>query len=226
MRHGLRGLLGIAAAATTIAVGVPGVADAANTWTVQSVPLPSGATTTDLTGVSCTSATNCEAVMNWNQSSPGAEHWNGSGWTVQDFPANAFVYPTSVSCSSAANCMAAGFFEGTGYVQAYAESWNGSSWAFSPVIGYTGSQMYGVSCPSATHCMAVGYVSTSGTDEPLAEKWNGTVWKDVPVPAPSGENDGTLTSVSCVSAADCLAVGWTGLSGAPQMLAYTWNGTS
>ena len=72
MRSGIRLLIGVAVAAVTV-FGVPGVVSAADTWTVQSVSLPSGGTTGLLTGVSCTSPASCEAVMFWDQGQPEAE---------------------------------------------------------------------------------------------------------------------------------------------------------
>jgi hypothetical protein len=231
MRGGVRGLVGVAAAAAvTVAVGVPGVANAAstNTWTAQSVPMPSGAMTAGMTGVSCTSTANCEAVLHADPATPTAARWDGSTWTIQDLTAGGgeFVYPESVSCSSAANCMAAGFASTTEYVVAYTDHWNGTTWRFSDVVDYTGSELSGVSCPAAKSCMTVGSIYTDDNNEPLAEKWNGTIWKNEPVPEPSGTGAGTLTAVSCVSATDCVAVGEAGLTGAPQILAYTLNGTA
>lgn len=229
MRRELRGLIGAAVAAATVAVGVPGVASAADTWAVQPVPLPSGAAIGDMTGVSCTGPANCEAVMYYSQSLPAAEQWNGSTWTAQDLPrpgGDDDVYPESVSCSSATTCMAAGSADTNTTVLAYAALWNGSTWTYTDAQR-TGTELSGVSCPSATHCMAVGEaLPNDGGNNPFAEKWNGTGWKAEPVPAPPGGNSGALASVSCVAASDCIAVGETGLSGSPQILAYRWNGTS
>jgi hypothetical protein len=111
-------------------------------------------------------------------------------------------------------------------VMAYAAQWNGSTWTYSNPIDPGGSELYGASCPSATSCTAVGYMSASNTAEPFAERWNGSIWKSEAVPEPSGTSGGILNSVSCVSAADCVAVGLIGQAGAPQALAYRWNGKS
>lgn len=226
MRGGARRLLGVAVAAVTVAVGVPGAAQAVGSWTVQPVPLPSGATTADVTGVSCTSAADCEAVMNYNQSAPAAEVWNGSSWTAQTMTGvYEFSYPESVSCGSATSCMAAGYAVTNTSVLPDAEVWNGTSWAEAYPIQFDG-QLFGVSCPSATSCVAVGYASTDAGSEPSVEKWNGRTWKVESIPEPTEYGTGTLSAVSCVTGADCVAVGETGLSGAPQILAYRWDGTS
>jgi hypothetical protein len=84
-----------------------------------------------------------------------------------------------------------------------------------------------VSCPSTTSCTAVGwYSNSSGVDVPLAEYWNGSTWAMQTVPAPAGQVLG-LQAVSCVSTADCTAVGsYTASSGDLLSLAEYWNGST
>ncbi len=58
-------------------------------WTIQSVPSPAGSTSAGLSGVSCTSATFCEAVGSFSTGAgqvPLAETWNGTSWQVQSVP--------------------------------------------------------------------------------------------------------------------------------------------
>ena len=230
MRLGVRGLIGVGVAAATMAVGIP-AANAANTWTVQPVPLPSGATQATMNAVSCTSAANCEAVVTYNQSLAAAEQWNGSTWTASQpipGPGDDVVFLKSVSCFSADNCTAVGFAEGNEAVITYAASWNGSTWTFTNSFRTDLSELYGVSCPAANNCTAVGYVNSPGDNpnEPLAEKWNGKIWKDEPVPVPSEAGSGILTSVSCLSANYCLAVGHGGVGIDTATISYLWNGTA
>jgi hypothetical protein len=217
----------VIAVAITLAVGIPGAAQAAGGWVVQPTPLPTGTTPAEFTGVSCPSAADCEAVMTYEQSLPAAEVWNGSSWTAQTMTvvgSEGSSTPESVSCSSPANCMAAGFAEAPTNVIAYAELWNGSTWTdTNPATTGGGTELYGVSCPSATSCVAVGEALTSNGAEPFAERWNGSIWKTMTVPKPSGNSGGLLNSVSCVSAADCVAVGQTP---SKQALAYRWDGKS
>jgi hypothetical protein len=53
---------------------------ASSTWTVQRTPtIPNG----DLSAVSCTAATQCEAV------GAAVEGWNGTKWSIQPVPAGA-----------------------------------------------------------------------------------------------------------------------------------------
>jgi hypothetical protein len=228
MRRGVRVLLGAAIAAATVAVGVPGAALAASGWTVQPVPLPAGATIGAMTGVSCASAADCEAVMQVDGSIPAAEGWDGTAWTLQTVTQSENEdYPQSVSCSSATNCMAAGWGSTSNSGVAWANLWNGSTWTDSFPLRFPGSRFLGVSCPSAASCTAVGYGAINNAGGPLAERWNGKVWKDEPVPQPSQTGLGVLNSVSCVSAADCVAVGVVaGPQSANQVLAYRWDGKS
>jgi hypothetical protein len=61
----------------------------------------------------------------------------------------------------------------------------------------------------------------------LIETWNGTAWSLVPSPNPSGgQGYDVLSSVSCVSASFCAAVGRHGTSPAEKALIETWNGST
>jgi hypothetical protein len=52
--------------------------------------------------------------------------------------------------------------------------------------------------------------------------WDGTVWSIVPSPN-AGTSDNVLNSVSCVSASDCVAVGYTDTV-AYETLVMVWDG--
>src|SRR5207237_933632 len=61
-----------------------------NSWSVQSTPNPSGAQSSVLAGVSCSSTTACTGVGS-SVNSAGvqvtlAERWNGTSWVVQSTP--------------------------------------------------------------------------------------------------------------------------------------------
>jgi hypothetical protein len=104
------------------------------TWTLQSTPTPSGATSSGLSGVSCTSASACTSV-GWYGVSPGAyetlaETWNGTTWAIQSTPnrtAATSSYLFGVSCTSASACTATGYDLSPSY-KALAERWNGTTW--------------------------------------------------------------------------------------------------
>ncbi|HEY2317126.1 MAG TPA: hypothetical protein VGH67_02425 [Solirubrobacteraceae bacterium] len=88
------------ALALALALGAP-AARAADPWTSQAAPGPSGPPNAALTGVSCVSSTFCMAVgtsdfgfdrLEINLHGPiatFAERWDGSAWTVLPTPAAA-----------------------------------------------------------------------------------------------------------------------------------------
>jgi hypothetical protein len=212
----------------------------ASDWTVQSIPIPAGASGGELNGVSCTSAEACTAV-GYSRTNVGAsrivfqtlaERWNGRTWSIQPTPKPAgsegSVCTTlrrcgirslyGVSCASATACTAVGsFVNSAGIVQALAERWNGSDWAIQNTADVAGA-FGGVSCTSATACTAVGTRFTSDGFERLAERWNGSNWVIQSVPGSADKNTG-LTGVSCTSAKACVAVG-------TFLVVDVWNGTS
>ncbi len=188
-------------------------------WAVQATPNPGGPQVSDLTGVSCTSATACTAVGYYYKTGPVevtlAERWNGTAWAVQATPNPGGPQVsdlTGVSCTSATACTAVGSYYKTGPVEVtLAERWNGTAWAVqgTPNPGGThGSSLSGVSCTSATACTAVGeYTNASNVAVTLAERWNGTAWAVQGTPNPGGTHGSGLSGVSCTSATACTAVG-------------------
>jgi hypothetical protein len=208
--------------------GRPQAAGAATSLAWKLVPSPNGSGSLDrnlLNGVSCPSASTCIAV---GDSSPQslAELWNGTAWTVLATPQLAAgTGLNGVSCISVQACTAVGGSSGETLV----ETWNGTAWTVvaSPNVASGSNSLNGVSCVSAQACTAVGDFEHNGKSErskTLIESWNGTAWAIVPSPQvpPSGSFD-ALTSVSCVSAQDCTAVGIRG--GGDKPLIETWNGT-
>jgi hypothetical protein len=116
-----------------------------------------------------------------------------------------------VSCATSTFCMAVGYYLVGANGYPLIQQWNGSNWttktlSVSPQFNFS---LDGVSCVSATFCEAVGYTQTSGSSPelPLAMVWNGSSWSTQAVPLPSGQTGGQLSSVSCLSATWCLAVG-------------------
>jgi hypothetical protein len=191
-------------------------------WSVQSAPSPSGALLEVLSGVSCTSATFCEAMG--GGSTPFIDDWNGTSWQSQSLPGTVSYGP--VSCASADFCEAVG---PTGD----AAVWNGTAWTVQTVPGVaTGdsNEFDGVSCVSADFCEATGsYSNGSGTTSALAETWNGTVWSVQSAAGPSGASFTSLNGVSCAAASACEAGGdsdQTSQSSTLSALAEAWNGSS
>jgi hypothetical protein len=211
-----------------------------SSWTIRATPDPTGATRSELSGVSCISATACTAVGDSengsNETATLAERWNGTSWAIQptaDPTGTKYASLSSVSCTSAGACTAVGSYDTRAHKQrTLVERWNGSSWAIQLTRDPTGALaggLTGVSCTSANACTAVGSfeMSTSFTIETLAESWSGASWTIRPSPDPAGAQDSYLLGDSCHSASACTAVGlYETSSGAEETLAESWNGSS
>jgi hypothetical protein len=190
-----------------------------------------------LLGVSCVSATRCVAVGangNASQGSTLVESWNGKTWSVIRSPSvGTNDTLQSVTCRSAARCVAVGSHMGSFGALTLVESWNGSRWSVVPSPNVNSQQnnfLTGVSCPSATRCEAVGGHSVSVTVvRNLAETWNGKRWSLVSMPD-RGDQDNLLGGVSCTSASNCVAAGFSryGPASGPgngKTLIESWNGS-
>ena len=205
-------------------------------WTIQHTPGPSGVIGRNLAAVSCTSASACIAVGNYEVKGhiqlTLAESWNGTAWSVQTTPNPSGAeasFLDGVSCTSASACTAVGYYvNSTGAQVTLAETWNGTAWSVqttpNPSDAVGGSGLSAVSCTSASACTAVGDYFTSSSQLTLAESWNGTAWTIQTTPSPDG--GGFLNGVSCTSTSACFAVGsYYTTSGAPLTLSERWNGT-
>jgi hypothetical protein len=202
-------------------------------WAIQPTAnpvTPQGA----LYGVSCASATNCNAVGVYQQGTDGpslplAEHWDGTSWTVKRVPLPSLASEgqlEGVTCTAASDCVAVGTYGGnTGLL---AEHWNGSRWTVQtlPLPAGTGFSLSSVSCWEPGQCTAVGDAGTpaQGT-QALVERENGSSWT---IQADAAPGNSILWGVSCPAARSCTAVGEndsvTGMA-SPTGLAEHWNGT-
>lgn len=193
-------------------------------------------TLSNLSGVSCASATKCTAVGNSYQSGmsrPLAEHWNGTTWAIQTVPVPAGSTGSTlngVSCTLANACTAVGYYYASGAALTLAQTWNGTIWTVQPTANPAGSPvsvLTGVWCTAATACTAAGtYESGPSTYLTLAEAWNGSTWPIQATANPSATGS-YLQGVSCLSATACTAVGqYQDSSGTFLTLAEMWNGTS
>ncbi len=208
-------------------------------WFIQSTQNPHGSSETDgFRGVSCWSATACDAVgINTNSEDEIiglVERWNGSGWEVQSTPKSTGATEDnleSVACRSASECEATGYAEvAEGKHVTLAERWNGTAWAVqsTPTQGNT-SNLVSVSCSSASECVASGVsLSSSGKQSALVELWNGKEWKILTTAMlPKEDERSWFESVSCSSSKHCIAVGLavTTLNGIVP-LAESYNGST
>jgi hypothetical protein len=131
------------------------------TWAMLTVPAPTGATTIQLTAVSCTSADACTAIGGYQTQTSGgglplAERWNGTAWTVQAVPIPAsgtgFAL-TGVSCTSATACTTVGNGHrgGAKPTSMLAEAWNGTAWTIQPTPRASASHVLGARAVSCTY---------------------------------------------------------------------------
>jgi hypothetical protein len=202
-------------------------------WALQAVPSPSGAASTALIGVSCSSSTSCVAA---GAAADGATNnafvstFDGLGWASSTVPVPAgttYSVLSSVSCPSAASCTAVGYATVSGATTAIAERLSSSTWT-SAVLpappGDSSTYLYGVSCTGATSCAAVGGASSGSTPVALAEVLTASGWTATEVD-PS-LSYGTLNGVSCTSSTSCTAVGAYSTASGYKPLAERFGGSS
>src|SRR5206468_1282429 len=167
------------------------------------------------------------------------EHWDGTAWAIVSSP-NASLpnnVLSSVTCVSASDCWAVGYYiTATADYQTLIERWDGTSWAIvnSPNAAQN-NRLNAVICVSASDCWAVGYseivgAGTLNIDQTLIERWYGNSWAIVTSPNASAWPKNFLYGVTCVSASDCWAVGFSqslvGTSNINQTLIERWDGTA
>ena len=188
----------------------------------------------DVGPVSCPSAGDCSAVGDYGDSS-GYEQAlllseSGGAWAAgieATPPANDLPYPgpgvvlASLSCASAGDCSAVGSYpdrsvNGQGLLLGQtAGVWTAGVQATLPANAGSvalGVDIGSVSCPSVGDCSAVGdYTDSSARRQGLLLTETGGTWSpgvETTLPANAGPNPNVaVRSVSCVSAADCSAVG-------------------
>ncbi len=143
-----------------------------------------------------------------------AEHWDGSSWSdvsgVQPRGQQASVL-YDVTCVTSSDCWGVGgqqtVVEGNDPT-VLMEHWNGVAWSVT-ITPPVGGLLFSVTCPTATDCWAVGGTLDPGSGDvigSLAFHWNGSSWTMAAIPA-SGQNADQLSSVTCINATDCWAVG-------------------
>jgi hypothetical protein len=223
MRGRFRALIGATAAAAMLAAALPGVANAATTWTLGTVTPPAGSTTQSFQSVACPTATDCIGV---GYATPAAtyEQWTGgTTWSAQTLPQphnNLGATLSGVSCASANACAIVGDYYVSKAFKPLNYWWNGKTWSMKKAPSMAGLTS-AVSCFSATDCLATGQDNS-------AESWNGSTWTSTSPVVPAGDSSVTLSGVSCPTASVCVAVG-AGLNSIFQPAAIVieqWNGTA
>ncbi len=194
-------------------------------WAIQGTPNASGATDSVLGGVSCVSASACEAVGHGSTGPSSvtlAEKWDGSNWTTQATPngSGSVNELEGVSCTAATACTATG--------NGLAERWDGTGWALQTLAsphGNTPADLTRVSCTDKTRCMAVGtFFDKEAVEMLVTEQWDGTAWKVFAAPVNTANDSNGLADVSCTFATACTAVGfYHDPNGPNHALAEDWS---
>jgi hypothetical protein len=196
------------------------------TWTAAEAPVPSqlsqiGVYSSNLNSVTCTSATSCTAVGQYEDQKQniGAliETLNGTTWTAAIAPlptGGSGGYLGSISCASSSFCVAAGSYQNSsGDPAGLIETLNDGTWTGieAPAAGGGSPSLSSVSCGAAGFCAAVGtYLDTIGVIETLSDGTWTAVSEPLPANATSNPVDGQgfdLVSVACPSASSCVAAG-------------------
>jgi len=218
-------------------------------WSGRAAPLPadaSGRPDATLVSVVCPAATSCTAVGSYVDRLGNRQGMlvllQGSNWTAvrAPLPGDAKVPGaalTAVACPSATACVAVGSYSAA--TRGFAVTGQGTSWtaAATPVPAGAAAQakpsFRSIAC-SLGGCVAVGsYTNADGSAQGLVVTGQGTAFTAVraALPADAAPDQGSpgaqLTSVSCPSAARCVATGtYTDSSGEAETLLLSRTGSA
>jgi hypothetical protein len=211
------------------------------TWSLATVPEPSGAADSYLYGVSSTGGGTYMAVGYSYDSTTGqalAETFDGTTWSIAtsaDAASSLGDELNAVSCTSASACFAVGNYFSTalGTTDTLAETWDGADWTIATSANNAstseGNVLNAVSCTSATSCVAVGDSYNYNQDDDnqaLAETFDGASWATLTAQDGPGSEASVLNGVSCSSATSCVAVGYYQAASAFETLAETFDGST
>jgi hypothetical protein len=195
------------------------------TWSLATVPAPSGSTDAYLDAVYCTSATNCWA-SGGSMNDTLIERWNGTTWAIVSSPSPTPGKPnilTGLACGSSSKCWSVGYTFPTKNSGSLTEKWNGSTWSLVSTPSSKNGQLIGDSCAGTSACLAVGIGNNLLV---IAQRWNGTAWTAAPPKSPAGATSSELNAVSCTGGSACVSVGNYTTSSVSPTLAEGWNGTA
>jgi hypothetical protein len=207
-------------------------------WSVFTSANTSATQNNFLHGVTCVASGDCWAVGHYVDASGVAqtltEHWNGAAWARVSSPNTSTRDNVlkSVSCTSTSNCKAIGYSTNAGgFKQTLTERWDGANWLLVSSPDTSAAQhnvLQSVVCVDGSTCRAVGYfINAGGFQQSLVLRWNGTIWAIVASPNTSATEHNALQGVTCTSATNCRAVGYSiNAAGFQQTLTQRWNGTN
>lgn len=210
-------------------------------WGVQSTPVPSEATSSELVAVGCNSTANCRAAGSAvikGVKTAIVEKWVSPTWSSESIPIPAGATSSQldgIDCIWSNFCAAVGRYTTSGgSVKSLVMFWNGTNWSLQTVtdpVGAVESTLLDVACtPTPNRCTAVGGWKNSAKEQlTLAYRFNGvTTWTLQSTPNPSGSTESALQEVSCATETSCTAAGSrvSGGGGSNMTLAEAWDGSS
>jgi hypothetical protein len=182
------------------------------TWTADtSVPVPVGATSAELSAISCITITSCWAAGSYTDSGGTDTHalfesLSGGTWSIAtstDPPTSGRILIDSLQCFSATSCMAVGGWGPTAGDNGLLETLSGSTWTASTI--QSGMYLQSLWCTSSTSCIAAGDTSTSGS---VTETLSGTTWTETALPGlGDGGSDNGVAGISCTDITSCVIIG-------------------
>ena len=211
-----------------------------SSWSIIPSPNPPASSNNALSGVSCTSPTECTAVGNTSDGSGTLiESWDGTTWSIVPSPNPDAIqtWLSGVSCTGLTMCTAVGAYVISSNLwdvtEPLAETWNGTTWSIVPIPSdpRRGGQLTSVSCSSPSACTAVGSYPTpqglaSGPPWTFIVRWDGSSWTaegSLNAPVSWGS---WLNGVSCTGPAACTAVGGAQIGSISQTLIESWDGST
>jgi hypothetical protein len=183
-----------------------------------------------VSSLSCGSAGNCAAGGFYANSSGRfrafvASEKNGSWGKAIQVPgvvalsgAKGTSWVGAVSCGSAGNCAAGGNYSSRpAHGQAFVVSEKNGSWGRAievPGLAALNNGAYAgvdsVSCASAGNCAVTGHYDNGAPEAFTVSETNGSWGRAIEVPGSAAFGISTFVSVSCASAGNCAAVGYSG----------------
>ena len=210
-------------------------------WSVTSTLSPTTAQNVQLNAVACLSPSSCTAVGSYNVGTGVQsliESSSGGKWSLVSSPTvrtAEFDSLFALACPSPGRCTSVGNFDQNidSNVQPLVETTAAapltvrSSWAMAPsedIFAAGDNELTGVSCVSALYCTAVGFATYGHDASVLVERWDGKAWSLVKSPNTKGAQESELGGISCVSPANCVAVGFAGDGAKTSTLIESWDG--
>ena len=197
-------------------------ASAAGEWTSTTMPEPADYSMGSLGRVSCSSATFCQAVGTYvdtsNKQHGFIESYDGTSWTLPSLTDPAGTYDSQLSrvaCVSSTFCVATGSYRdinSNNDTRGLLYTFDGTSWT-SSTSPQPGPNVYvylsDIDCVSTAFCQIVGAYQSNMqvVTHTLAMTYDGTSWSLGSISDPAGATSSYLQGVDCVSSTFCQAVG-------------------